>query len=101
MLIEAAKGGHTSVVQLLLDYPHSMQQMMIGMGQHPQGATAATNLSMLPGQVGSRDSPLQTGTMPPNLPPQSLNFFPPPQGKTITMFIDLKCPSFQNGQKLN
>lgn len=24
MLIEAAKGGHTSVVQLLLDYPHSI-----------------------------------------------------------------------------
>lgn len=24
MLIEAAKGGHTTVVQLLLDYPHSI-----------------------------------------------------------------------------
>lgn len=24
MLIEAAKGGHTNVVQLLLDYPHSI-----------------------------------------------------------------------------
>ncbi|KAJ8935953.1 hypothetical protein NQ314_012575 [Rhamnusium bicolor] len=48
MLIEAAKGGHTNVVQLLLDYPHSMQPMMLN--QHQQGATTATNLSMLPGQ---------------------------------------------------
>ncbi|XP_023310968.1 ankyrin repeat domain-containing protein 17 isoform X5 [Anoplophora glabripennis] len=76
MLIEAAKGGHTNVVQLLLDYPHSMQPMMLN--QHQQGATTATNLSMLPGQVGSRDSPLPPGTMPPNLPPQPVNFFQPP-----------------------
>lgn len=61
MLIEAAKGGHTNVVQLLLDYPHSMT-----LNQH--GAATATNLSMLPGQVGSRDSPLPF-------------FQPPPSGK--------------------
>lgn len=79
MLIEAAKGGHTNVVQLLLDYPHSMQPMILN--QHQQGATTATNLSMLPGQVGSRDSPLPPGTMPPNLPPQPVNFFQPPSGK--------------------
>lgn len=80
MLIEAAKGGHTNVVQLLLDYPHSIQHLMINNQQHQQGATAATNLSMLPGQVGSRDSPLPPGAMPPNLPPQPINFFQPPPG---------------------
>lgn len=30
MLIEAAKGGHIGVVQLLLDYPHSMGSNLIG-----------------------------------------------------------------------
>ncbi|XP_044260011.1 ankyrin repeat domain-containing protein 17 isoform X12 [Tribolium madens] len=76
MLIEAAKGGHTNVVQLLLDYPHSMQHMMIN--QHQQGATTATNLSMLPGQVGSPDSPIT-----PTVPPQPINFFQPPLGATL------------------
>ncbi|CAG9861269.1 unnamed protein product [Phyllotreta striolata] len=76
MLIEAAKGGHTNVVQLLLDYPHSMQPMMLN--QHQQGATAATNLSMLPGQVGSRESPLPSGTMASSLPAQPINFFQSP-----------------------
>ncbi|KAK9744180.1 Ankyrin repeats (3 copies) [Popillia japonica] len=65
MLIEAAKGGHTSVVQLLLDYPHSMML-------NQQGPTTATNLSILPGQVGSRDSPLPSSL---NTP---INFFQPP-----------------------
>lgn len=36
MLIEAAKGGHTNVVQLLLDYPHSI---MMRSGEH-SGAPA-------------------------------------------------------------
>lgn len=67
MLIEAAKGGHTNVVQLLLDYPHSMT-----LNQH--GAATATNLSMLPGQVGSRDSPLPTALPQPYFqPPPNLN----------------------------
>lgn len=66
MLIEAAKGGHTNVVQLLLDYPHSMML-------NQQGAATATNLSMLPGQVGSRDSPLPAGSLPPNMA-QPINF---------------------------
>lgn len=60
MLIEAAKGGHTNVVQLLLDYPHSMML-------NQQGAT------MLPGEVGRRDSPL-----PPAAMPQPINFFQSP-----------------------
>ncbi|XP_019763189.1 ankyrin repeat and KH domain-containing protein 1 isoform X1 [Dendroctonus ponderosae] len=48
MLIEASKGGHANVVQLLLDYPHSVM-----LNQQQQVATtAATNLAMLPGQVG-------------------------------------------------
>nr|XP_023030075.1 ankyrin repeat domain-containing protein 17-like [Leptinotarsa decemlineata] len=82
MLIEAAKGGHTNVVQLLLDYPHSMQPLMLN--QHQQGATTATNLSMLPGQVGSRDSPLPPGaTTIPSLPPQPVNFFQPPAGAVL------------------
>nr|XP_015840312.1 PREDICTED: ankyrin repeat domain-containing protein 17 isoform X7 [Tribolium castaneum] len=76
MLIEAAKGGHTNVVQLLLDYPHSMQHMMIN--QHQQGATTATNLSMLPGQVGSPDSPIT-----PTVPPQPINFFQAPLGGAL------------------
>lgn len=80
MLIEAAKGGHTNVVQLLLDYPHSMQPMVLNQ-QHQQPPTTATNLSMLPGQVGSRESPLPPGTLPPNLPTQHVNFFQQPQGK--------------------
>lgn len=33
MLIEAAKGGHTNVVQLLLDYPHSIMMSP----PHPSG----------------------------------------------------------------
>lgn len=37
MLIEAAKGGHTNVVQLLLDYPHS-----IIMTPHTAGPTPAS-----------------------------------------------------------
>lgn len=28
MLIEAAKGGHTNVVNLLLDYPHTIHKSM-------------------------------------------------------------------------
>lgn len=70
MLIEAAKGGHTSVVQLLLDYPHSLML-------NQPGAATATNLSMLPGQVGSRDSPLPTGTLPQSIS-QPINFLQPP-----------------------
>jgi len=38
MLIEAAKGGHTSVVQLLLDYPHSV--MMAAPHPHNTAMTA-------------------------------------------------------------
>ncbi|XP_017781821.1 PREDICTED: ankyrin repeat domain-containing protein 17-like isoform X2 [Nicrophorus vespilloides] len=62
MLIEAAKGGHTNVVQLLLDYPHSMMlnhqptAVVAAAAAAAASSTAATNLSMLPGQVGSRDS---------------------------------------------
>ncbi|XP_031335923.1 ankyrin repeat domain-containing protein 17-like isoform X2 [Photinus pyralis] len=74
MLIEAAKGGHTTVVQLLLDYPHSMMLSQ-------QGTVAP----ILPGQVGSRDSPLPTGTLPPNLP-QPVNFFQPPSNVTSPEF---------------
>lgn len=81
MLIEAAKGGHTNVVQLLLDYPHSMQHMMIN--QHPQGSTTATNLSMLPGQVGSQESP-SPGAITSNSQP--INFFQSPPGIYNTKF---------------
>lgn len=66
MLIEAAKGGHTNVVQLLLDYPHSMT-----LNQH--GAATATNLSMLPGQVGSPELPLPTALSPFFQTPPNLN----------------------------
>lgn len=40
MLIEAAKGGHTSVVQLLLDYPHSIMMA----SSHPQQSNVVTNM---------------------------------------------------------
>ncbi|KAK4881046.1 hypothetical protein RN001_004365 [Aquatica leii] len=74
MLIEAAKGGHTTVVQLLLDYPHSMMLSQ-------QGSVAP----ILPGQVGSRDSPLPTGALPPNMP-QPVNFFQSPSNVTSPEF---------------
>lgn len=41
MLIEAAKGGHTSVVQLLLDYPHSIMMAT----PHPHNTTVAAGVS--------------------------------------------------------
>lgn len=41
MLIEAAKGGHTSVVQLLLDYPHSI---MMNQSHNPAQATLSNQL---------------------------------------------------------
>ncbi|XP_022906707.1 ankyrin repeat domain-containing protein 17 isoform X2 [Onthophagus taurus] len=69
MLIEAAKGGHTAVVQLLLDYPHSMNSMMLNQ-QGAAAAAAATNLSILPGQV--RDSPLSSTSSQPEI-----DFFQP------------------------
>ena len=50
MLIEAAKGGHTSVVQLLLDYPHSIMMTTphphntsAGASGAPQSATGAVS----------------------------------------------------------
>lgn len=63
MLIEAAKGGHTNVVQLLLDYPHSSTTTML----NQQSA------SVLPADVGRRDSPLPTAAM-----PQPINFLQSP-----------------------
>lgn len=67
MLIEAAKGGHTNVVQLLLDYPHSMIL-------NQQGAATTSNLAMLPGPLGSRDSPLPAALPQPFFqPPPNLN----------------------------
>jgi hypothetical protein len=41
MLIEAAKGGHTSVVQLLLDYPHSIMMTT----PHPHNAAMTAGVS--------------------------------------------------------
>jgi ankyrin repeat domain-containing protein 17 len=54
MLIEAAKGGHTSVVQLLLDYPHSIMMAT----PHPHSTAVATGVSgaqtqTAPGAVSS------------------------------------------------
>lgn len=72
MLIEAAKGGHTNVVQLLLDYPHSMML-------NQQGA------SMLPGEVGRRDSPLPAAAATTAMP-QPFNFFQSPPCISSTDF---------------
>ncbi|XP_060527199.1 ankyrin repeat domain-containing protein 17-like isoform X2 [Cylas formicarius] len=105
MLIEAARGGHTSVVKLLLDYPHSIQPIMLNQHQQ-QPATAATNLSMLPGQVGSRDSPVPPGgAIPPNLPAASF-FQPPaavlqevPEAVRIVQQVDINSPTIEVNAK--
>ncbi|XP_050294137.1 ankyrin repeat and KH domain-containing protein 1-like isoform X2 [Anthonomus grandis grandis] len=82
MLIEAAKGGHTNVVQLLLDYPHSMllNSQQQGAGAAAVAATAATNLSMLPGQVGGTRSSPAAATMAPAIAAAVVGapFFQPP-----------------------
>lgn len=87
MLIEAAKGGHTNVVQLLLDYPHSMllnSQQQQGAGA-AAAATAATNLSMLPGQVGSSRNSPAAATMAPAIAAGG-PFFQPPTGEKYVNF---------------
>lgn len=79
MLIEAAKGGHTTVVQLLLDYPHSM------MLSQQTGST-----TMLPTQVGNREPPLlTTGNLPATMP-QPINFFQhnPLSGKDLAQLVE-------------
>ena len=52
MLIEAAKGGHTNVVQILLDYPHSIMMssvhnnsMSLLLSQNPEIQTADAGCS--------------------------------------------------------
>lgn len=57
MLIEAAKGGHTNVVQLLLDYPHSIM-MSNAQQQGQQVANAA-------GPAGFHDVPDTVRALPP------------------------------------
>ncbi|XP_025832280.1 ankyrin repeat domain-containing protein 17 isoform X2 [Agrilus planipennis] len=71
MLIEAAKGGHTTVVQLLLDFPHSV--LLSQQGSAP---------TVLP---GNRDSPIPATALPPNL-----NFYQPPP--TITSPVLQEVP---------
>lgn len=87
MLIEAAKGGHTNVVQLLLDYPHSM---LYTTQQQAQGAavvaaaTATTNLAMLPGQVGGgprNNCAAGAPTMTPPIAASTGSFFQPTNGE--------------------
>lgn len=98
MLIEAAKGGHTNVVQLLLDYPHSMlyttQQQLLE--QQAQGAavvaaaTATTNLAMLPGQVGGgprNNCPAGAATMTPPMSTSTGSFFQPTNGECLILHI--------------
>ena len=58
MLIEAAKGGHTNVVQLLLDYPHSIMMSNAQQGQQVQ----VTNSS---GPTGFHDVPETVRALPP------------------------------------
>ncbi|CAG9773085.1 unnamed protein product [Ceutorhynchus assimilis] len=80
MLIEASKGGHTNVVQLLLDYPRSMllnSQAQQGPPGVTNPATAATNLSMLPGQVGGNRSSPAAAAMAPALAAGGPFFQPP------------------------
>lgn len=93
MLIEAAKGGHTNVVQLLLDYPHSM---LYTTQQQAQGAavvaaaTATTNLAMLPGQVGGgprNNCPAGAATMTPPISTSTGSFFQPTNGECLILFL--------------
>lgn len=82
MLIEASKGGHANVVQLLLDYPHSVM-----LNQQQQVATtAATNLAMLPGQVGSVRQAAGSSNMP---MASGGSFFQPPSGNLLHHFAIL------------
>ena len=49
MLIEAAKGGHTTVVNLLLDWPNNIQSPSPDLEQHspPQSKVDISDVSML------------------------------------------------------
>jgi len=49
MLIEAAKGGHTTVVNLLLDWPNNVQSPSPDLEQHspPQSKVDISDVSML------------------------------------------------------
>lgn len=51
MLIEAAKGGHTNVVQLLLDYPHSIMMNSPHTGVSGVGVQPPTGLHEVPEAV--------------------------------------------------
>ena len=77
MLIEAAKGGHTTVVQLLLDYPNSF------------GLSASFDLVDSSGQI-----PLQPplATTPTDLGAQSKIFFL--FNCSELLFLRLKAPLF-------
>lgn len=78
MLIEAAKGGHTNVVQLLLDFPHSIQSLALN--QH-QVAGSTSSLSIASTQILGRDQSLGQSIGSPNIPGQSVNFFHQPTGE--------------------
>ncbi|XP_044757341.1 ankyrin repeat and KH domain-containing protein 1 isoform X3 [Coccinella septempunctata] len=80
MLIEAAKGGHTNVVQLLLDFPHSIQSLALN--QH-QVAGSTTNLSIASSQISNRDQSLSQGVVAQNISGQSVNFFHQPTGSVL------------------
>lgn len=62
MLIEAAKGGHTNVVQLLLDYPNSMMTSP----PPPPPPTSAEALAAM------SSAALEQSVEPPRVPPHGL-----------------------------
>ncbi|XP_045468094.1 ankyrin repeat domain-containing protein 17-like isoform X2 [Harmonia axyridis] len=79
MLIEAAKGGHTNVVQLLLDFPHSIQSLALN--QH-QVSGSTSNLTLPTAQISNREQP-SGQSIPQNIPAQSVNFFQQPTGSVL------------------
>ena len=91
MLIEAAKGGHANVVQLLLDYPHSMMLNQQGGGGGNSGSTG-TGVPVMAGQLGTHDAaaPLTSSL------PQPINFFQPPSGLSSSgeYYLSLKMYIF-------
>jgi len=67
MLIEAAKGGHTNVVQLLLDYPELVNSNNSDSNANVAVSSAA---SVNPGSTitSTTATATQTGTVPPSIP---------------------------------
>ncbi|XP_060802351.1 ankyrin repeat and KH domain-containing protein 1 isoform X4 [Amyelois transitella] len=70
-LIEAAKGGHTAVVQLLLDYPHSVMMPRGAAGGPEAGLSAAQAAALGLAHAPRPGSPAARALLPARLPPDA------------------------------